>query len=89
MFATYASLPILFLRNPFQDGQDYWFLAQDFREANPSNHIHFNELGNGKDITSLMTNTNEYDQQLFLTQLTQIGRSCISFSESVQWLKIR
>ena len=89
MFSTFANLPVLYLRDPFQDGMDYWFLAQNFKEADPSSHIHFNEMSNGKDITPIMNNANQYDQQLFLTQLTQIGKSNISFPQSVQWIKIR
>lgn len=89
MFVTYSNTPILYLNNLFGDGSDFWFLANNFKEANPSNHIHMNELVDGRDITFLMNNANQYDQQLFLSQLAQISRSNLTFPQTVSWIKIK
>lgn len=89
MFASYATADVLFIVNPFNDGIDYWFLSFGFTPANPSNHIHVNELTKGKCLNTMMNNNSQYDQQLFLTQLEQIDKSSLVFPQSVKWVKIR
>jgi len=89
MFATYASTDVLFISDPFSDGVDYWFMANNFVPANPSNHIHVNELSQGKCINQMMKNNIQFDQQLFLTQLDTIDKSKLIFPQTVKWLKIR
>jgi len=89
MFATFCNAPILQIQNLMGDGVDRWFVANNFAPANPSNHIHVNELIEGKDITFLLENKMAYDQQMFLTQLDAVGKSRLTFPQSVRWLKIR
>jgi hypothetical protein len=89
MFASFSGKPILQIQNLMGDGVDRWFVASNFIPANPSNHIHINELTEGQDITKLLMSRIAFDQQLFLTQLDGIGKSRLTFPQSIKWLKIR
>lgn len=89
MFSAFCNAPILQIQNLMGDGADRWFVANNFIPANPSNHIHINELVEGKDITTLILSRVTMDQQLFLTQLDGISKSRLIFPPTIKWLKIR
>ena len=89
LFAIFSESPILFLEDLFGDKTNYWFICNDFSEANPSNHIHHNELRRGKCINTLMSSTQVFDKQMFSTKLEEITVSSIVFSKDVKWIKIR
>lgn len=89
MFASFCSSSILQIQDMLGDGVDRWFVAANFIPANPSNHVHINELVDGKDITTMVLSRIVMDQQLFLTQLDGIGKSRLTFPPTIKWLKIR
>jgi len=89
LFATFAEKPILYVSDLFGDGVGYWFVCNSFSEANPSNHIHFNELKNGICINDLMFTSQEFDKIMFLTKITEIRTSCITFQSNIKWVKIK
>jgi hypothetical protein len=71
------------------DGVDHWFVALDFTPANPSNHIHVNELRAGKLIDEKMLAPGEVDSQSFVTWLETIDRITILFPPNISWAIIK
>lgn len=86
-FSTFASKPIIFIKNPFGDEVNYWILIQQWRESNPSSHIFYNEV-KGQIINQLMEHTDEFDGIRFMTKLDEIHNSFIKFSSSIEWVFI-
>lgn len=89
-FAYFAGKPILYIYNPFNehnDHTDYWFVVNDWRPANPSSHIHYNEI-KGYCINDIMNHTDEYDQVIFNTKLNDIDISSMKFDIKKSWVII-
>ena len=89
LFATFVEKPILYIYDMFEDGVGYWFVCNSFTEANPSNHIHYNNLISGICINDLMNIPQEMDKQMFITKLSEIRSSSIMFHNGIKWLKIK
>ena len=89
LFTSFCDHPILFIENLFNDGTDYYFIAYDFVEAAPSNHIHFNHLRKGKCINDLLTSHQEFDRDMFLTRISDIYLSSVTFESNVKWVKVK
>ena len=89
LFAKFSEKPILFIHDLFEDGVGYWFVCNSFTEANPSNHIHYNNLVSGVCINDQMTSPQEFDQQMFLTKLSEISPSSLMFHNNIKWIKIK
>jgi hypothetical protein len=87
-FSFYIQKPIMFIQNPFGDGVNYWFVVDNWREINPSSHIHFNEL-KGKCINTLMEHTSDYDQVMFITKCDELDTNVIKFSGLINWVLIK
>lgn len=88
MFSALSGTQIIFVENMLGDGNHFWFICPEFTPSNPSNHIHYNELIRAKCINTMMMNNNQYDKDLFNTQLENIIPSRIIFPSFVKWLKI-
>lgn len=89
LFAAFCDKPVLFINDLMGDGVGYWFVCHSFTAASPSNHIHYNELLNGQCINDLMTLPQELDKIMFITKLTEIRPSSITFHEDIKWVRVK
>jgi hypothetical protein len=87
IFAHFTGKSILYVEELFNK-ESYWFVAYDFIPANPSNHIHQNSMRNGQCINSMMNIPTDFDEVMFLTKLTEIPKSSITFDMNHKWLLI-
>lgn len=88
MFAMFADCPIVYLENPFNNG-DMWFLAYSFNWYDPSSHKYVNELVKCKNITHEVNNTMELSQDSFLTNIDQLPILNVIFCNNVKWLRVK
>lgn len=88
MFSIFADKPVVFVDDMLRTGENYWFVCSEFKECNPSNHIHFNEL-TGKCINPYMMSMQQFDSDMFNTKLEEIQKCQVLFSSNVKWIKIR
>lgn len=87
-FSAYCQKPIIFIENLFGDNINYWFVVDNWKEFNPSSHIHFNEL-KGKCISNMVEDSSNYDQIMFLTKYDEIETCTIKFSNLISWVLIK
>lgn len=62
--------PVVVVHNTFED-QIYFFLADSFTPANPSNHIHTNSL-EGRDLAGLMQSLIGYSHRFDTSSETAV-----------------
>lgn len=91
--ATVTGKPVVAIHNKSEDVW-YFYLVDDFRPSNPSNHIHDNTLV-GKNIMPLLTSITGYahgvttsSDTALLTKVEELPLTRAVFSCDFRWIKI-
>lgn len=87
LFVVMGEKHVLLIKDPLGDGQNYWFVVNDFRWVNPGSHIYVNEV-KGKNITHLMLSNEEFSKDSFLTKLDNVELQVLRFPDSIGWFKV-
>lgn len=90
MYAAFLEKPIVVIQNLFNtnDCTEYYFVAYDMVDFNPSNNQHLNVIRKAKCINSIISNPTEFDANSFRNEIDNLPFMTVTFPNTLKWTKL-